>query len=52
MSSIKKLFTKVSTSISSLIKYTPDKTQILDFQSPVGESQLPLNEVDPPANSA
>ena len=52
MSSIKKLFTKVSTSISSLLKYTPDKTQILDFQSPVGESQLPLNEVDPPANSA
>ena len=51
MSSIKKLFTKVSKSISSLLKYTPEKTPILDFQSPIEEPQLPMSEVDPPANS-
>ena len=52
MSSIKKLFTKVSKSISSFLKYTPEKTPILDFQSPIEEPQLPMSEVDPPANSA
>ena len=51
MSSIKKLFTKVSKSISSLLRYTPEKTPILDFQLPLEEQQPPINEVDPPANS-